>query len=222
MSMNFVIEDSVLKRCKGEDERIIVPEGVKTIFHNAFFDCGNTVRHVVLPEGLECIDEYALSHSYVLESINLPESLVSLGKSAFSSCYELKRVVVPGSVKSIKANTFFECRSLEEVVLGDGIEDIGQYGFWLCGKLKKVTISTSLKHLYFDAFEDCKSLTTVVCDGEEYSIRVESSIDKAPSIVKDIAFSCRPRKREYYRALQFPAGYPYMDEQEYLNTGGEE
>ena len=171
---------------------------------------------------MESIGDYAFAGCGLLESVRLPESLTNIGRQAFSNCSALKNITVPGGVKRIKNSTFFECRSLEEVTLQQGIKDLDEYAFWYCSKLQRVRIFTGLEFLYFNAFADCPRLSEVIFDGKLYHIRGIQDDMQIPYIVRRIAYSCRPRKDEIPRALSFPSGYPYMDEFEYLNSGGEE
>jgi len=61
----FVIENGVLKKYKGNDAEVVIPEGVTSIGYGAFYSCEN------------------------LTTITIPDSVTSIGESAFSYCKNL-------------------------------------------------------------------------------------------------------------------------------------
>lgn len=66
-----------------EDERYVVPDGVKRCGHMAF--SGNTrLKSLVLPEGFEQIGPFAFSET-ALNSIVLPDSLANFAENTFSN-----------------------------------------------------------------------------------------------------------------------------------------
>ena len=79
---DFVIEDGILKRFKGDAEEVVIPEGVITIQEAAFIECPE-LKSVVFPNTLEHIESMAF----------LTESPIS--------------VFIPASVQEIDANAFF-------------------------------------------------------------------------------------------------------------------
>ena len=82
----------------------------------------------------------------------------------------------------------------------------------------------SFTSIPFNAFEGCRKLTQAEYEGKTYRIERHKSeglpwaLDRIPH-----CFGLDPKKcKPYNPAPRFPDGYPYMDEYEYLNTGGEE
>lgn len=76
------------------DESYCVPEGVKMIC-----DCslGNeNLRKIVLPAGLEEIEQYAVTGCKNLEEITIPKSLKRVFMKAFMWCENLKEVYYEG------------------------------------------------------------------------------------------------------------------------------
>lgn len=56
---------------------------------------------IVLPEGLQIIEEGVFQNCEKLAKITFPKSLKTIGKSSFNWCRNLKEVVIPASVDSI-------------------------------------------------------------------------------------------------------------------------
>ena len=80
---DFEIENGILKKYRGFGGYVIIPETTKRIKMWAFRDC-TTITGVMLPEGIESIDEEAFFNTGIQEcSILLPESLVELINPGF-------------------------------------------------------------------------------------------------------------------------------------------
>lgn len=64
----FIIEDGVLKAYTGRAEIVEVPKEVHTIGEGAFKACVS-LRKVVLPFGLQCIQDHAFKGCRLLEEV---------------------------------------------------------------------------------------------------------------------------------------------------------
>lgn len=96
--LDFGVRNGVLLRYWGNDEEVIIPEGVTRVAALAF--CGNAnARRVVVPDGVRVIEEFAFAGCNVLEEVSLPASLASLGESQ------------PGFV-GLEERTFVDCPRL--------------------------------------------------------------------------------------------------------------
>ncbi len=93
---DFVIRNSVLEKYKGNDNEVVVPNGVISIGASAFEDCQN-LKKIVLPESVTSIGNRAFCGCENLEKIVLPESVTSIGDSAFDECDKITIFTVTGS-----------------------------------------------------------------------------------------------------------------------------
>lgn len=107
----FVIESGILKRYLGSDVHVIIPDQVKTI--------GN----------------YAFGRRDEIYSVQLPESVTKISDNAFRDCTALEKINIPAKVKTIGAEAFRNCRALQKVVFGGTPEKIGVLAFYGCWKL---------------------------------------------------------------------------------------
>ncbi|MGI6472398.1 MAG: leucine-rich repeat protein [Candidatus Methanomethylophilaceae archaeon] len=83
----------------GKGGHITIPDGVKTIYGNAFYV------------------------NYVLTGVTFPDSLTAINSSAFWMCPALTDVIIPANVTEIGNYAFSECSSLEYIIfLGNGME----------------------------------------------------------------------------------------------------
>lgn len=92
-------------------QRVVIPEGVKSIELSAFSYCSN-MREVQLPDSLVLIGERAFAGCTALESINIPDGVERIDSLAFTNCHSLRSVTIPKSVKHIGSYAFEDCENL--------------------------------------------------------------------------------------------------------------
>lgn len=71
-----------------------------------------TIREVVVPEGVKTISEAAFYGCECLEKVQLPQSLEKLGGGAFAFCKQLKSVSLPDAVSTIPEHAFEYCENM--------------------------------------------------------------------------------------------------------------
>lgn len=157
---------------------IILPKEVK-IDHVAFYNCASladkagfvvvnnilfrymgTDKDVVIPDGVEIIDEGAFENNKTLESIIIPNSVTLIGNSAFYGCRKLSLVKIMNLDTNIKASAFYSCPKLidkkgfmilndylyeysgsdTDVVVPDTVKIIGNRSFPTTNAIKSITI----------------------------------------------------------------------------------
>ncbi len=142
----------------------------------------STITKVILPEGIEKINQYAFANLTGLEEIVLPSTLEFIEYGAFYGCTSLKKITFSGenNLKVINQRAFENCAlegtvdlssictisdyafagntALEEVITGDALITIGQYAFGGCKKLATITITAPKVKYGAYAFTDCEAL----------------------------------------------------------------
>ena len=126
------IKDGVLRSYKGKDKHIVVPDGVLCIDDEAFHDC-KAVETIVLPEGLRRIGNFAFSNCSALRTINIPQSVRSIGYGAFDYCQNLQPIVIPIGVKMVDGELFHYCGLGLHVHCEAAQKPVGWHEYWLCG-----------------------------------------------------------------------------------------
>lgn len=113
----------------------------------------NSVRHIVLEEGITTIGSYAFRDMQYYTSASLPSTLKTLKTYAFYGCTRLETIVIPQSVTSIGFACFAEGYALNDVVIKSKSLSIGWRCFWACKKLSKLTCySTTVPTLNSEVF----------------------------------------------------------------------
>ena len=144
-------------------KRIVVKEGVTHIGETAFYDCDN-VTSIILPNGLTSIGRYAFEASGGFESIPIPSSVTNIGAAAFRSCHSLANISLPNGITNI-GELAFACCSIENIIIPAGISTI-KYGlFFDCENLKSITIPVTVKDIEAEAFFQCYDLTDIYYKG---------------------------------------------------------
>ena len=90
----FIVGDGILLKYKGNDENVVIPDGVKQIASEAIY-LNLTVRSIVVPEGVEKLDELAIAGCARLNSLQMPSTVVELGKYCIGYYYS---EILSGSV----------------------------------------------------------------------------------------------------------------------------
>ena len=77
----------------------------------------DSIRQVVLSEGVRSVGKFAFWGSGMLSGVSLPKSLVSIGDEAFSHCSSLTEIALPDSVESIGEGVFSFSPKLESITV---------------------------------------------------------------------------------------------------------
>lgn len=141
-------------------KKLVVEEGVTAIGNYAFYD-GWYLADVSLPDTLKTICEGGFFNCPVLTEITIPDSVTTIGKKAFSFCKALREIDIPDSVTSLGEEAFKYCESLTRVVLGDGLPYVSEGVFSECESLVDITFGSGITKIYSEAFAECDSLREV-------------------------------------------------------------
>lgn len=126
-------------------QEIILPESLKTIGSNAFYDCQG------------------------LESIHIPEGVTSIGAYAFAGCNHLRSINIPDGVTILKERTFYNCSRLTSITIPESVTSIGSLCFASCG-LRNIIIPESVTEIKSMAFTGCTNLSDITIENASCSI----------------------------------------------------
>lgn len=143
----FVVDGTKLVRYTGESPSVIIPEGITSIEHHAFY----------------CND--------LITDVQIPSTVRSIGKEAFSHCSKLYSVVFEEGIREIQEAAFAHCTRIRELILPDSICDLGPSCFYWCISLKSLRLPLRLFEIPENAFYECDALGSVVIPPRVHSLR---------------------------------------------------
>ncbi len=118
--------------CNG-NEKYTVPDGVIDIEYAAFKKGNN--EEVVICEGVKVLKNYTFFWKHRLKSVILPDSIEVIGTDAFTSCGELSNVKMSRNLVEIQPYAFNGCQNIESLELPASLKTIGKNAFLNCDKL---------------------------------------------------------------------------------------
>lgn len=178
---DFNIKNGVLVRYYGNDEDVVIPDGVTSIGEGAFMDCFS-LASITIPEGVTSIGEDAFNFCESLTDITIPKSVTSIGYGAFSNCSSLTDITIPERVTKIYDCTFLYCSSLVNITIPERVTSIGERAFSNCSSLTSIIIPKNVTSIGYGAFRECTSLTDITIPERVTSIG-ESAFDGCSSLI---------------------------------------
>ena len=150
---------------------INIPNSVTKIDDEIFSGC-SSLTSITIPNSVTSIGGYAFLGCSGLTSITIPNSVTSIGDYAFSFCLGLSSITIPNSVTSIGYGAFAGCVGLSSINVDtnnnkyDSRENcnaiIETSTNTLITGCKNTNIPNSVTGIGRSAFEDCKSLTSII------------------------------------------------------------
>ena len=172
---------------------VSIPKSVIKINKFAFKNCG--LINIVIPEGIERIDNYAFSSCPYLKSVTISEGVKEIGWAAFGKT-TLETVNIPSSVKRIETYAFNECRNLKNVTISEGVEEIG-YSAFAKTALESIKIPESVKNIDSYVFFNCNNLIEVTFKSNNPCLAKPSNIwSKNPIPVSTFASPLPSKSKE--------------------------
>ena len=150
----FKINGSVCLEYTGNDNIVIIPEGITQIGHSAFKNQRN-IEEIILPESLQTISAHAFRGCKKLTKIVIPWNVKEIGREAFSECTSLKSIEIPESIQTLGTYIFSGCISLEYVSLPHHLHIIPEGIFSGCGALERIRWPDDVENIEKHAFLDC-------------------------------------------------------------------
>lgn len=119
------------------------------------FYCCDSLKSIVIPEGITRIDEAAFRHCISMTDIVIPSTVTSIGAEAFKDCESLLDLVIPTGVTSIEDETIYNCQELRSITIPDTVTSIGKWNFNFCYELESIRLPDNLTELGERPFFGC-------------------------------------------------------------------
>lgn len=151
-----------LTRYNGQSEEVTVPsqhDGMAISSIGAFsFEGKDSIKRVVIPEGVTEIKPCAFAGCSALAELELPDSAVEFSKESFAdtpwySGFEDGFVIINGTVTEYRGDT----SKLNALDIPEGTLRVGERAFSALA-VRTVTLPESVTHIGERAFEKCTSL----------------------------------------------------------------
>ena len=194
---NYVIENGILLKYNGNEDKVVIPNTVTSIGNRAFYNCCS-MSSVYIPDSVTSIGEYSFSECWNLKNFTVPNSVKSFGDGAFQGCESLTTFTVPNNITSIGKSLFSGCKSLVEIVIPSSVTTIEEMAFQGCNSLTTLIIPKSVTHIGNQAFSSCSKLNSINIPNSVVSIGTESfsyceslnsvSIPKSVTFIGEKAF----------------------------------
>ena len=155
-----------------------VYNGEANPLHNAkahMYINGALVQELIIPDGVEEINEYAFYGGSGFTRIIIPNSVTTINDYAFWGCKYLKEINIPENVNSIGIGAFAHCSSLVKTIIPHSVEDIGECAFSGCtGTLYincDIPACFPVLHEYYDESYSGVSIAEMACSfgGADFS-----------------------------------------------------
>lgn len=157
-------------RLYGEKEQVVATyAGWKDVIYDyrmemPWYDDRDSIRRVIVEEGVTCSMDYWFTGFSKLISVELPSTVSTIGQAAFSGCKNLTSIIIPEGVITIETFAFKECTSVTEIWISSTVTTIGSYAFYRCNKATSLTFASGSQLAIIDdnAFYKCAGLTSIV------------------------------------------------------------
>ena len=149
--------------CEHLTGTLVMPEGLKTIYNEAFYSCYG-LTGLTLNDSLAFIGSRAFDGCGFTGTLVIPEN-VELGSFAFAQCNNIEALALPHHLTISEGDAggyaFGYCRGLVELDIPEGWTETGRYNFTGCYNLRRVHLPESLRSISTNTFSDCISLEEI-------------------------------------------------------------
>ena len=129
-----------------------------TDFYTDYFE---SIKKVIIEDGVTSIGDYAFAYCSGLTSITMPNSVTAIGDHAFAGCEGLTSITIPNRLTTISAYAFAYCSGLTSITIPNSVTAINDHAFAYCDGLTSITIPNSVTTIGAYAFADCSGLSSV-------------------------------------------------------------
>ena len=141
-------------------EHLVIPEGVATVRQYAFFNCAS-LKSIDFGEAVTLIETEAFDGCENVGNIIFSPGLTAIGDYAFAINVGLTEVTLPASCRSIGRGGFYGCSGLTSFSAPGGLEEIPDITFAGCTSLANTDFLYRVRSIGDEAFLLCQSITSL-------------------------------------------------------------
>ena len=105
----------------GSSTNVVIPSEIYGMpvgsIGNGAFQYNETLKDVIIPDGVTSIEYCAFQGCNSLTNIDIPDSVENIGEAAFLFCSSLKGIDIPAGVEHIGVMAFGDCTSIKSVTI---------------------------------------------------------------------------------------------------------
>lgn len=150
-----------------ENGTYVIPEFVRNIDTNAFWNCQNLVE-ITIPKTVEHIGLATFENCKNLVTVNYLAQSPTICSWRFKDCEKLRNITLPDSIRTIGEQAFANCKSLETINIPQGCWSIYRNAFEDCSSLKSVVIPDSMALIGREAFAGCENLVITFMENTDF------------------------------------------------------
>lgn len=170
---NAIIDKGTMTLLEGSNNTVI-PEGVKTIWQNAFAERIH-LKSITIPASVTSIVGMPFSDCDSLEEIkvdadnaifdsrnNCNAIIESATNTLIAGC---GKTVIPEGIETIGDSAFERVKTLTHVTIPKSVTEIRGYAFERCENLSTVNLQKGIQTIGYGAFTECVGLTNLIFCG---------------------------------------------------------
>ena len=132
--LDFTIANNQLITYSGNNEIVVIPEGVVKINNGSFIGEGRSnIKKIIFPNSLQVIEQGVFVSCQNLQTIVFGNNLLEIGAECFADCQKLENVSLPSGLQYIGMDAFHECYRLKNIFIPKSVQYIGGGAFTNCG-----------------------------------------------------------------------------------------
>ncbi|MEE3404477.1 MAG: leucine-rich repeat protein [Acutalibacteraceae bacterium] len=171
------------KQAIGAKNVSFTPENYNQFYNYTWKDVADSVKTLIISEGITGIGKQSFFLFPVLEAVTLPNTLTSIGPNAFAGCPQLETVYCPDSVTDFGADIFlgdnkmcspekpfcilndtlveYGSTKTERIVIPENVHRLAPFVLSGHKELQEITLPTGLTEIGNSALSNCSSLMTI-------------------------------------------------------------
>ena len=185
VTLGAVVEDAIIRRYVAGTEE------------------NNTIKEVVIGEGVAVLYDRTFRRFYALESVTLPSTLTTIGATGtgvFQTCSVLKNINLPAGLTTLGVGSFYGCRALEKINVPEGVTRIEENVFRETG-LKSIEFHEGVTYFGKQAFRDCEDLEEIIINAPSFTIESNTFLNAAAPYPNFTIHVANKEMKEYLEGM---------------------
>ncbi len=169
LGSHFEIENNVLRHYVGNDNKLIIPDGVTKLAYPAYWS-KKEFDSIVIPKTLVEISEHFFAFCKTKDIIVAEDNprfyskdgcLIDRETQTLVWGYAATDIPQDASISKIGSHAFCNREDLKKITIHDNIVEIGSHAFERCKNMKCLLMSDAVRQVDSGAFCGCESLSLV-------------------------------------------------------------